>query len=250
MLFTEFTVNTDFSVPSGLTTILEYRACQNGTIKPITVTISAGLTAGDMNTDPTRDISLGDNDAQGAREYFNRIFATYDTPVNAQSNTSIKMAYVISNPAETTASFPLTVASADHVISNFADAPAATTACTRRVLVFGTDHQRTVCTLTGFDSGKVQAGMQVLDLADPDPAATYNVWTSGIVTAARRSINLSYVKTTGAAIKVSTGLASSLPTVMTYKACNFGSSQIRTNTVSSGAFLINGVLKFAEFLPC
>ena len=213
--------------------------------KPIRV-----LIAGDMNTDPTRDVAPNDNDSViGARSYFNRIFATYNTPVNTQSDTSIKMAYVISNPTETTATI-LAPASLDHVISNFADAPAASNACIRRDLVAGTDHQRTVCTLTGFDSGKVQAGMQVLDLSDPDPLATYNVWTSGIVTAARRSINLSYVKTTGAAIKVSTGLASSLPTELTYKACNFGSSRIRTNTVNPGAFLTNGTLLFTEFLPC
>jgi hypothetical protein len=121
------------------------------------------------------------------------------------------MAYVISNPAETTALFPSTLASADHVISNFADAPSASTACVRRDLVAGTDHQRTVCTLTGFDSGKAIAGMRVIDLNVS--GATDNVWTSGIVTAARRSINLSYIKTnTGGAIYTSTGLASSLPT--------------------------------------
>jgi hypothetical protein len=111
-----------------------------------------------------------------------------------------------------------------------------------------TDHKRTICSLIGFDSGKVKAGMQVLDSSDPN--GTFNAWSGGIVTASRRGVALTYVKTnSGGVIYDSFGVPSGLPIVFEYKACQYGSTKIRTNTVNAGGFITNGTLQFVEYLP-
>ena len=114
--------------------------------------------------------------------------------------------------------------------------------------------------------------MQVLDTSDPN--AVFTSWNAGTVTASRRGVELTYVKTTvgsptydtsglpasllPAVLPASTGFQSLvqprindsvLATVLTYKACRLGSTKTFVMTVLPGAFDTNGILKFAEFLP-
>jgi hypothetical protein len=206
-----------------------------------------------INPKPTRILIAGDFNTTTviplfpdiATTYFNTIINALNTPIDAF--TGAKLGYFVSNPFEITTNFIGLQYGFDHVITNFADSASAGAACVRVDVVYGTDHKRTVCTLAGFDSGKVRAGMQLWDSSDLN--GTYQAWNGGTVTASRRGIALRYVKTTtGSPTYDSTGLASSLPTVLYYQGCRLGSIMSRTNTVLPGGAVSNGLLKFFENL--
>jgi hypothetical protein len=207
-----------------------------------------------INPKPTRILIAGDFNTTTViplipditTTYFNTIINSLNTPVNAF--TGAKLGYFVSNPLEITTNFIGLQYGFDHIITNFADSASAGTACVRVEVVYGTDHKRTVCTLTGFDSGKVRATIQLLDTSDP--SSLFTAWSGGTVAASRRGVKLTYVKTTlGTFIYDSTGLPSSLPTALTYQACSIGATKILTNTVLPGGTVTNGVVKFAEYVP-
>ena len=138
------------------------------------------LVLGDLNTDPILQ-SASDAGANGFRELFSEFGATVDQkPYN-------KLAYLISNPAELTAWYilqPFAVwwnpfarnLSLDHVISNFADG-----SCTRREAVANMDHNSTLCSLKGFDSG-----MNTLSLVSNSAPV------NGSVVVTRKGVRLMY----------------------------------------------------------
>ena len=135
--------------------------------------------------------------------------------------------------------------SLDHVLSNFADGD-----CKRGAEVFGVDHLRTICTLTGFDAGqRLRATMHLWDTSAMGPV-DYRPWPSGRMTASRRGVRLGYIKTTsGSPIYDSTGMPSDVGIAYTYQACGKGSAQTQITSMPAGGTYSFGVLKFAEWLP-
>jgi hypothetical protein len=208
-----------------------------------------------INPKPVRILLVGDFNTSAfplfldiASTYLNQTVNSLLTSVDAPIG--VKMGYFISDPLDITTTFSGIQSGFDHVITNFADStvPLPSTGCIRGNIVIGTDHKRTLCTLTGFDSGKVRAGIQVLDLAAIDPQLM--PWTGGTVAVSRRGVVLTYAKTTLVTTTYFTaGLASNVPNVFYYTACSLSGTKTKVGTVPSGGNLSNGIFQFSVILP-
>ena len=194
------------------------RYYQNGKPKPLRL-----LVAGDFNTDPGQNLGLNgtDNTATGGRQLFNQLFAS-DTALLEETPTdnNIRLGYLISRASETTADVGLRSYSLDHIISNFASlGNSVSYSCVRKIQVFGTDHKRTLCQLTGFDSAKAKTTMYLKNLSVA--GSGFQPWASGVGTGiSSKGVWLTYIRQnntneTHFAERVPEGLR----IVLNYRAC-------------------------------